>query len=117
MQVEKEEIEKLKKNRKRDAKLNNKNKQALTNLPQVPDAFGLYNEQSEFDLEESEFNNIDKNEMKEIYQFKLKLFENEERRLKDELHLLDKEKIQYMQEYKRMRDEEVSKYCGITSKG
>jgi len=28
------------------------------------------NENSEFDLEESEFNNIDKNEQKEIYQFK-----------------------------------------------
>lgn len=28
------------------------------------------NEPSEFDLEESEFNNIDKNEQKEIYQFK-----------------------------------------------
>jgi hypothetical protein len=35
-------------------------------LPLVPDAFGV-NEQSEFDLEESEFNNIDKNEQKEIY--------------------------------------------------
>jgi hypothetical protein len=27
-------------------------------------------ENTEFDLEESEFNNIDKNEQKEIYQFK-----------------------------------------------
>jgi hypothetical protein len=59
----------------------------------VPDAFGHLNEQSEFDLEESEFNNIDKNEMKEIYQFKLKIFEHEERRLREELHLLDKEKV------------------------
>ena len=59
----------------------------------VPDAFGVLGEQSEFDLEESEFNNIDKNEMKEIYQFKLKMFENEERRLREELQLLDKEKI------------------------
>ena len=81
----------MKKNRKRDIKLNNKNKQ--NGLPQVPDAFGVLNEQSEFDLEESEFNNIDKNEMKEIYQFKLKMFENEERRLRDDLHILDKEKI------------------------
>ena len=80
----------MKKNRKRDSKIN-KNK--LNGLPQVPDAFGVLNEQSEFDLEESEFNNIDKNEMKEIYQFKLKMFENEERRLREELHLLDKEKI------------------------
>ena len=61
----------------------------------VPDAFGMHNEMSEFDLEESEFNNIDKNEQKEIYQFKLKIFENEERRLKEELHLLKKEKIIY----------------------
>lgn len=83
IQVEKDEIEKLKKNRKRDQKLIMKNK---SNLPLVPDAFGLLNEQSEFDLEESEFNNIDKNEMKEIYQFKLKIFENEERRLKEELY-------------------------------
>ncbi len=84
---EKDEIDKLKKNR-------NKNKQ-LKKLPSVPslpfDAFnnggnggtGLsrqvsttsintnqfvgLNETSEFDLEESEFNNIDKNEQKEIY--------------------------------------------------
>jgi len=82
----------------------------------VPDAFGVLNEQSEFDLEESEFNNIDKNEMKEIYQFKLKMFENEERRLREELHLLDKEKTIYMQEFKRLRDEEFSKYCGINRK-
>jgi len=56
----------------------------------------VLNEQSEFDLEESEFNNIDKNEMKEIYQFKLKMYENEERRLREELTLLDKEKTTYM---------------------
>ena len=42
----------------------------------VPDAFGVLGEQSEFDLEESEFNNIDKNEMKEIYTFKLKMVSN-----------------------------------------
>ena len=41
IQVEKEEIEKLKKNRKRDTKMQNKTK---TNLPLVPDAFGLLNE-------------------------------------------------------------------------
>lgn len=43
--------------------------------PPVPmDAFGrsqsglpLMNENSEFDFEESEFNNIDKNEQREIY--------------------------------------------------
>ncbi len=43
------------------------------------------NEASEYDLEESEFNNIDKNEQKEIYQFKQKLLENEERRVREEL--------------------------------
>ena len=43
------------------------------------------NECSEFDLEESEFNNVDKNEQKEIYQFKQKLLENDERRLREEL--------------------------------
>jgi tousled-like kinase len=59
--AEKEEIEKLKKSRK-GAKQGSVNRK----LPMVPDAFGL-NEQSEFDLEESEFNNIDKNEQKEIY--------------------------------------------------
>ena len=51
------------------------------------------------------------------HQFKLKMFENEERRLREELQVLDKEKIQYMQEFKRMRDEEFSKYCGVSSKG
>lgn len=52
-------------------------------LPQVPsDSFTniaksqqiprnqINQEMSEFDLEESEFNNIDKNEQKEIYQFR-----------------------------------------------
>lgn len=82
----------------------------------MPDAFGHLNEQSEFDLEESEFNNIDKNEMKEIYQFKLKMYENEEKRLRDELSSLDKEKIMYMQEFKRLRDEEFSKFCGVSRK-
>ena len=47
-------------------------------------------------MEESEFNNIDKNEQKEIYQFKLRIYENEERRLKDELCILEKEKVLYM---------------------
>jgi len=111
--MEKEEIEKMKKNRKRDAKLSSRKG---STLPQVPDAFGVLNEQSEFDLEESEFNNIDKNEMKEIYQFKLKMYENEERRLREELTLLDKEKTLYMQEFKRLRDEEFSKYCGVNAK-
>lgn len=73
-------------------------------------------ENSEYDLEESEFNNIDKNEQKEIYQFKQKLLENEEKRVREELQLLDKEKCMYLNEFKRMRDEEHSKYCGINSK-
>jgi hypothetical protein len=46
------------------------------------DAFGK-NEDSEFAFEESEFQNVDKNEQKEIYQFKIKLFENEERRIRE----------------------------------
>jgi len=54
--------------------------------------------------------------MKEIYQFKLKMYENEERRLREELTLLDKEKTLYMQEFKRLRDEEFSKYCGVNAK-
>ena len=45
----------------------------------------IMNEASEFDLEESEFNNIDKNEQKEIYQFKMRMLENEERRVREEL--------------------------------
>jgi len=61
--------------------------------PAPVDAYGrpimnglpLMNENSEFDFEESEFNNIDKNEQREIYQFKQKLFENEERRIKEQL--------------------------------
>ena len=61
----------MKKNRKRDIKQSSKSKS--NGLPMVPDAFGVLGEQSEFDLEESEFNNIDKNEMKEIYTFKLKM--------------------------------------------
>jgi tousled-like kinase len=30
--------------------------------------------------------------------------------------ILEKEKVYYLQEFKRMRDEEFSKYCGINSK-
>jgi hypothetical protein len=50
--------------------------------PRVPE----YTEQSaemQFDLEESEFNNVDKDEQKEIYQFKQKLIDNEERRIRE----------------------------------
>ena len=36
--------------------------------------------------------------------------------MREELHTLEKEKIVYMQEFKRMRDEEHSIYCGIHSK-
>jgi len=85
IQLEKDEIDKLKKR----ANAYRRNK---ANLPPVPvDAFGrmqngglpLLNEDSEFNFEESEFNNVDKNEQREIYQFKMKLFENEERRIKE----------------------------------
>jgi len=44
------------------------------------------------------------------------MFENEERRLREEQQILEKEKVVFMQEYKRMRDEEVSKYCGSHSR-
>ena len=130
IQTEKDEIERLKKNRNK-AKLKKQG-----SLPAVPtDGFtgsntsrgttasngsltGLMtmNEVSEYDLEESEFNNIDKNEQKEIYQFKQKMLENEERRVREELQILDKEKCFYLNEFKRMRDEESSKYNGIHSK-
>lgn len=77
-------------------------------LPPVPtDAFmKAPNEDSEFAFEESEFQNVDKNEQKEIYQFKIKLFENEERRIREQLYMLEKEKCQYLLEFKRTRDEE-----------
>lgn len=39
--------------------------------------------EADFDLEESEFNNVDKDEQKEIIQFKQKLFENEDRRIRE----------------------------------
>eukprot|EP00347_Sterkiella_histriomuscorum_P024033 403332537 len=111
IQREKEEIEKLKKsktiNSRRAQKKNGKD------LPLVPiDGFSSnsgrqsgisqINEPSEYDLEQSEFNNIDKNEQKEIYQFKLKLLENEERRAREELHQLEKEKVIYLNEFKRV---------------
>jgi hypothetical protein len=44
------------------------------------------------------------------------MLENDEKRLREELYLLEKEKCMYMNEYKRMRDEEFSKYNGIHSK-
>lgn len=115
IQNDKEEIEKLKRRSKPTKKEKNK-------LPMVPtDGFGkqqtannsLMNEASEFDLEESEYNNIDKNEQKEVYQFKMRMFENEEKRIKEQLYMLEKEKCTYLLEFKRVRDEESSKFCGI----
>lgn len=41
------------------------------------------------------------------------MLENEEKRLRDEMHILEKEKCTYLSEFKRTRDEEFSKYCGI----
>ena len=121
IQNEKEEIEKLKKRAKNQRKSNGVS--GSKTLPPVPtDAFGgpkvngglpLINENSEYDFEESEFNNIDKNEQKEIYQFKMKLFDNEEKKIKEQLYMLEKEKCSYLVEFKRIRDEEQSKYCGI----
>jgi hypothetical protein len=54
-------------------------------LPNSSGGALVLNEASEFDLEESEYNNIDKNEQKEIYQFKMRMLENEERRVREEL--------------------------------
>lgn len=74
---EKEEIEKLKKRAKSTKRGTNSNANGHHNRmppPPVPsDGFAcraglpLMNENSEFDFEESEFNNIDKNEQREIY--------------------------------------------------
>jgi hypothetical protein len=44
------------------------------------------------------------------------MLENEEKRIRDELQMLEKEKCLYLSEFKRMKDEEFSKYCGIHSK-
>ena len=44
------------------------------------------------------------------------MLENEERRVREELQLLDKEKCTYLNEFKRSRDEESSKYNGVHSK-
>jgi tousled-like kinase len=89
---------------------------STSQLPSSGPGTMMMNEASEFDLEESEFNNIDKNEQKEIYQFKMRMLENEERRAREEIQLLDKEKCFYLNEFKRIRDEESSKYNGIHSK-
>lgn len=118
IQAEKDEIDKLKR-RTKSQKRPSAGCPSAKALPPVPtDGFArsglpLMNENSEFDFEESEFNNVDKNEQKEIYQFKLKLFENEEKRIKEQLYMLEKEKSAYWIEYKRIRDEEQSKYCGV----
>ena len=92
IQMEKEEIDKLKKRAKQASKRAANNGSSRMLPPPVPNAgfarnggLPLMNENSEFDFEESEFNNIDKNEQREIYQFKMKLFENEERRIKEQL--------------------------------
>ena len=75
IQLEREEIDKLKKRAKQASKRNNANGGSANGSgsrmlpPPVPmDGFArtgglpLVNENSEFDFEESEFNNIDKNE-------------------------------------------------------
>ncbi|CDW76433.1 protein kinase domain containing protein [Stylonychia lemnae] len=89
IQREKEQIERLKKSSNKSKSIS---KKIGKELPQVPqDGFsngsqrqncGMigYTENSEYDLEQSEFNNIDKNEQKEIYQFKMRMLENEEKR-------------------------------------
>lgn len=67
IQMEREEIEKLKK-RTKQSKRNGNGNQSKMPPPATPyDGFGrgglpLLNENSEFDFEESEFNNVDKNE-------------------------------------------------------
>lgn len=119
IQIEREEIEKLKKRSKSKRGANNQSAASRMLPPPAPhDGFArgalpLVNESSEFDFEESEFNNVDKNEQREIYQFKGKLFDNEERRIREQLQVLEKEKSTYLIEFKRIRDEEQSKYCGI----
>lgn len=55
-------------------------KRRMKRKPRVPE---YESSLQEFDLEESEFNNVDKDEQKEIYQFKQKLIDNEERRIKE----------------------------------
>ena len=65
IQSEKEEIEKQKKKTKQNQTRITTNGKSL---PPVPtDAFGKNNEDSEFAFEDSEFQNVDKNEQKEIY--------------------------------------------------
>jgi len=119
IQIEREEIEKLKKRAKQSKRIGASASSSKMPPPATPyDGFArnglpLMNENSEFDFEESEFNNIDKNEQKEIYQFKCKLFDNEEKRIREQLQMIEKEKSTYLIEFKRIRDEEQSKYCGI----
>jgi hypothetical protein len=50
----------------------------------------MINDNSEFDLDESDFNNIDKNEQKVLYHFKMRMLENEERRAREVCQVLDK---------------------------
>jgi len=90
IQLEREEIEKLKKRSKSKRGVNSSQAASKMLPPPAPyDGYGrglpLMNENSEFDFEESEFNNIDKNEQREIYQFKCKLFDNEERRIRESI--------------------------------
>ena len=61
IQSEKEEIEKLKKRSKTNKRSNSSVQNGSKMMP-PPSALPMVNENSEFDFEESEFNNIDKNE-------------------------------------------------------
>lgn len=97
------EIERLKKNKK--SKLQKKDSM------QMPPPSRSINEMSEFDLEESEYNNIDKTEQKEVYTFKLRLLDNEEKKIMEALSVLKKEKVNYVAELKRLREEDASKFC------
>lgn len=74
---------------------------------QVPDSYC-----TDIDAEGSTDIILDPNEQKEIIAFKLNLLHKEEGKLKDELESLEVEKNVYLSEYKRISDEEISKFFG-----
>ena len=98
---EKEDIERHKRTKKSKRKAEN-------------DVGGL---DYDFSFDESEyFSKIDPAEQKEILTFKLQLLQREELSLREDLIKLEKEKHIYLTEFKRMKEEETSRYCGAHSK-
>lgn len=73
-------------------------------------------EMSLFCFDDAEYAGIEKKEMQEIFLFRSKMLDKEEAKIEDMLKMLNKEKVMYHNEIKRMRDEDQSKFCNLVAR-